>query len=218
MKDTSDKIQMNKERKAIMRNNIIKKGIARKRIQKMWRIPLAAILAALILVLAIPYTRERIVYAATSIKRYFMANGKFFEIGDDAETGAKQYRFDPNIINGTGINLARVRDGRLYMVIGDEWIDVTDNCSSQSYYRYEIDNGEGIKEVIIIGGIPEDNKYGWLDYVYDSKGNCLVRNEHLPCFESNCDAEWTNEDFEWAVIARHDEGIPCIDPTCPICN
>lgn len=168
--------------------------------------------------MAIPYTRERIVYAATSIKRYFMANGKTFEITDDADTGAKQYRFHRDFCNSVGIDLARVKDGRLYLVIGDEWIDVTDYCSSQSYYRYEIDDGEGIKEVIIVGGIPEDNKYGWLDYVYDSKGNRLVRNEHLPCFESNSEAEWTNEDFEWAVIARHDEGVPCIDPTCPICN
>ncbi len=216
MKDSTAIVKMNEERKAEIRAMIIQKSATQKRVRKLCMISIATVLAASVIVLIIPYTRENIVNAATKLTKFFTANGKPYEVTSNELTGEEEYIF-PTFWHGLGKELAIAKDGRLYMVVGNELIDVTDYCSATSYYRYERDNGNGTTEVIIVGGIPEDNKYGWIDLLYDSKGERLSRVEHMPCTESS-QAPWTNEDFEWAVIARHDEGIPCMDPDCHICN
>jgi len=215
IKNLYDKIELDGAKSNAIRSELLKT----KKKNHIWAVPMIAVLAACVLIMVIPYAKEHIVNAEYKSRRNIvvMYSGKSLEVVINPETGSVKNFYDINRY-GSGVELAKVKDGRLYMVLDDEWIDVTDYCSATSYYRYEVEKQNGIKEVIIVGGVPEDNKFGWIDYLYDANGNQFAYISHAPCSGSYCEADWSNEDFDWLDIARHDEGETCHDPECTRCN
>ena len=92
----------------------------------------------------------------------------------------------------------KVINERLYFVLGDVQIDVTDECSDTSYYRYEIKNADGSRNVIFIGGTVEN--VGWVELIFDSDGNYVTNRMQL------------KGDDNWSDQAMHNEGVPCGNP------
>lgn len=143
--------------------------------------------------LCIPATRNSIVLAVNYIKQIIhTADGTVVTY----EETDNERKF--TIENIGDESYTKVEDGRLYFVISNEIIDITDSCSDTDYYRYEITNSDGSKNVILIGGTIENN--GWVELVFDVKGNYVFNQMNV-----DKNAEWVNQ-------AMHNEGVPCGDP------
>lgn len=149
------------------------------------------------LLLGIPSTRGAIVQAAGYITNIFRtANGSevVFEKTDNTMKFSIEY---------SDQGYTRVMDGRLYLTVGDECIDVTDQCGENSYYRYEAANDDGGKSVILVGGTVENN--GWVELVFDADGNYVFNQMKVEADSSGRTPDWVNQ-------AMHQEGVPCGDP------
>lgn len=131
------------------------------------------------------------VFAEEIIKRFYGADGS--EI---------QYRETENersvYIENVHTDYVKVVNGRLYFVIDDIQIDVTDECSDTSYYRYEIKNADGSRNVIFVGGTIENA--GWVELIFDSEGKYVTNRMQI------------RGDDTWSDQAMHNEGVPCGDP------
>ena len=180
---------------------------ARKSVSHVWVIPVAAVLAARGIIMVIPVTRNTVVNAAEKIFERFhldMVNGVEVEWGTDPDTG-KEYLWS-SFSSDKRVELARVKDGRLYLVLGEEWIDITDKCSATDYYRHEIVHEDGVKEVIVVGGVPKTHKYGWIVYLYDADGNSRMSHWDIPYSSPKQYPDCEAEDFEWVKKAEEAEG------------
>ena len=149
--------------------------------------------AGLIAVLfIIPATRTEIVNAIISV---FTANGQEITV----EQLPNESVVVVNEVDEKGY--ARVENDRLYLVVGDVKIDVTDQCSETEYYRYEIVNNDGSRNVIIIGGTI--NNPGWVELIFDSSGNYVTNHMCITGYDPQ-----TNPCI-WQEQAMHNEGVPC---------
>ena len=186
-KSTYDKIQINGGRKTEIEAVIGKT----KNKGKAWIGTLAAVAAALVVLMIIPATRTQIVNAATNLIRVFTAGGQEITVEQHPDESVVSIDYDENK------SYSLVENGRLYLVVGDVKIDITDQCSETDYYRYEIVNNNGSRNVIIIGGTI--NNPGWVELIFDASGNyvtnhmCIVGYD--PCI--------------WQEQAMHNEGVPC---------
>lgn len=186
-KSTYDKIQINGGRKTEI-EAVIEKT---KNKGKAWIGTLAAVAAALVVLMIIPATRTQIVNAATNLIRVFTAGGQEITVEQHPDESVVSIDYDENK------SYSLVENGRLYLVVGDVKIDITDQCSETDYYRYEIVNNNGSRNVIIIGGTI--NNPGWVELIFDASGNYVTNHMCItgydPCI--------------WQEQAMHNEGVPC---------
>ena len=186
-KSTYDKIQINGGRKTEI-EAVIEKT---KNKGKAWIGTLAAVAAALVVLMIIPATRTQIVNAATNLIRVFTAGGQEITVEQHPDESVVSIDYDENK------SYSLVENGRLYLVVGDVKIDITDQCSETDYYRYEIVNNDGSRNVIIIGGTI--NNPGWVELIFDASGNYVTNHMCIagydPCI--------------WQEQAMHNEGVPC---------
>ena len=214
IKPTINKIRLDDAKSNEIRSKLMQK----KGVTHMWMIPVAAVLTAIVVLMVIPYTRNAVVNAAEKLFKNYevrLLSGEDVGWGTDPDTG-KEYSW----MHGNAqdqIALAEAKDGRLYMVLDDEWTDITDKCSGTEYYRYEVVHEDGVKEVIMIGGKPEGHRYGWILVVYDPDGTRIAEICNIPYSSPRMYVDCDAEDFEWVTTARHDEGIPCNNRNCEIC-
>lgn len=183
------------------------KLVSKRSAGRVWLIPVIAVAAAIAIIMVIPVTRTMVVNAAEKIFRQFhleMVNGDEVNSGTDPDTG-EEY-FEMYIRSDKRVELARVKDGRLYFVLGEKWIDITDKCSATDYYRHEIVHENGVKEVVVVGGVPETHKYGWIVYLYDSEGNIQIGHRDIPYSSPKIYPDCEAEDFEWVKKADEAEG------------
>ena len=131
------------------------------------------------------------VFADEIIKRFYSADGS--EILYSESENERSVTFE-----NVHADYAKVINGRLYFVLGDIQIDVTDECSDTSYYRYEIKNADGSRNVIFIGGTVENP--GWVELIFDSEGKYIINRMKI------------RGDDTWSDYAMHNEGVPCGDP------
>ena len=186
---------------------IMSKLVSKRHVNRVWVIPVAAVLAAMAMIMVIPVTRNAVVNAAERILSHFRidaADGVEVGWGTDPDTG-KDYQSMTLDINKR-VELVRVKDGRLYLVLGEEWTDITDKCSATEYYRRELVHDDGVKEVILVGGVPEKYKYGWYILVYDSEGALRGRSSYIPYSSPRQYPNCEKEDFEWLKPALEAEG------------
>ena len=152
--------------------------------------------AGLIAVLfIIPATRTEIVNAASRIISVFTANGQ--EITVEQRTNESVVVVNDADEKG----YALVENGRLYFVLGDIKTDVTDQCSETSYYRYELVNSDGSRNVIFVGGTVDNP--GWIELIFDAAGNYVTNNMRI----SGYDPQYNP--VKWHDLAMHNEGVPC---------
>lgn len=157
--------------------------------------------AGLIAVLfVIPATRTEIVNAASRIISVFTANGQEITV----EQRTNESVAVVNYVDEKGYAL--VENGRLYFVLGDIKTDVTDQCSETSYYRYEIVNSDGSRNVIFVGGTVVD--YGWVELIFDNTGK-YITNSMGGGGSAQTRFEPEDNKITWKELAMHNEGVPC---------
>ena len=210
MKDTFDKVVMDEERKEEMRK-MLGAQKAKKSKRRTWIPALAAVAALVAVLVAVPFTRNMIVSAAEALGFKRTKSGVEVSAESSIDTENSIYFFEKTIVAPEGENnYAQVKDGRLYCVIDDEWIDVTDQCSETEYYRKEITDQDGDKVVIYVGGTP-DNK-GSAEFTYGDDGKLYVAYadfdaEVTPWIESVFEKEGFKlyEDHEGYIFFNGDE-------------
>lgn len=162
---------------------------------KAWIGTLAAAAAAIVVLMAIPSTRTQIVNAATNLIKVFTAGGQEITVEQLPNESVVSIDYDENK------EYTLVENGRLYLVVGDVKIDVTDQCSETDYYRYEIVNNDGSKNVIFIGGTV--NNPGWVELIFDASGNYITNHMRITGYDPE------TEPCIWQEQAMHNEGVPC---------
>ena len=155
MKETLDKIVMNEEKKDEIRKNLLKK----KPVSHTWIKVVAAVAAVICAVMIIPFTRNQVLQAAERIGKPIRTKNRV-EVDIDCDD-------NNNIVSativGTPKEYLKVVEDRLILEVEDETIDVTDLCSADDYYRYEVKNDDGTCNLIYVGGTIEN--YGWIEVV-----------------------------------------------------
>lgn len=213
IKPTISKIKLDDAKADEIRSRLV----SQKRVAHVWVIPVAAVLTLLIILMAVPYTRNAVVNAAEKIYSEFCIKGNREDsvliLGTDPETGKSCISLSMTGSNDSGkFSLMSLKDGRLILDFGDVSIDITDECSRTKYYRkaFRLENGD--EGVIFAGGVPEPGKYGVIVYLKQQDPEHLIGLIDLP------EDAFENGDFEWANKALHDEGMECLDPDCRKCS
>lgn len=192
-KSTYDRITIDDNRRTEMEaviGNAKNKGKA--------KIGVAAIAtAAVVGLMVVPVTRTQIVNAASMLIRVFTANGQEITIEQLPDESVVSIDYDENK------DYTLVQDGRLYLVVGDTKIDVTDQCSYTEYYRYEIVNSDGSRNVIFVGGTVENP--GWVELIFDSAGNYVTNHMNIKDSGNSVD----DDPNAWFNRSMHNEGVPC---------
>ena len=197
MKETFDKIVLNEDRKLRMRENILEK----KSHKMTWVIPVISVCAAIAVVMIVPFTRTAVVNAAERLIQAFTSshNGHTVSVSETKETdvsGMKIQSFNIDVSQSKNTtDFAQVKDGKLYLVLDGEWTDITGKCSDTKYFKKEIDEKDGSKTMIFIGGTPED--YGWF-YMVKHEG------ESASSYYSKFSG---GDQPEWLTSALKDEGM-----------
>lgn len=213
IKPTISKIKLDDAKADEIRSRLV----SQKRVTHVWVIPVAAVLTLLIILMAVPYTRNAVVNAAEKIYSEFCIKGNRDDsvliLGTDPETGKSCISLSMTGSNDSGkFSLMSLKDGRLILDFSDVSIDITDECSRTKYYRkaFRLENGD--EGVIFAGGVPEPGKYGVIVYLKQHDPERLLGLIDLP------EDAFENGDFEWANKALHDEGMECLDPDCRKCS
>ncbi len=206
IKPTISKIKLDDAKADEIRSRLV----SQKRVTHVWVIPVAAVLTLLIILMAVPYTRNAVVNAAEKIYSEFCIKGNRDDsvliLGTDPETGKSCISLSMTGTNDSSeFSLMSLKDGRLILDFGDVSIDITDECSRTKYYRkaFRLENGD--EGVIFAGGVPEPGKYGVIVYLKQHDPEHLIGLMDVPL-----DA-FENSDFEWANNALRDEGISIDD-------
>ncbi len=192
-KSTYGKISLDSDRKSEMEAAIGKT----KNKNRVGISSVAVAAATIVILMVIPTTRTQIVNAATRLIRVFTANGQEITVEQLPNESVVSIDYDENK------DYTLVQDGRLYLVIGNTKIDVTDQCSYTEYYRYEIVNSDGSRNVIFVGGTVENP--GWVELIFDSAGNYVAN--HMNIKDSNNSMD--DDPNAWFNRSMHNEGVPC---------
>ena len=190
MRSTIDKIVMDETKKEEIRQNLLKKRTA----NRTWVKVTATVAAAAAALMMIPFTRNKILQAAENL--YSSFKGK--------NGGEVRLIVDENneIISAdvkNGADYVQVIANRMYLVMDEDKIDITDQCSESEYYRYEIKKDDGTYELIYVGGTIDD--YGWMDVII--KPDFLDNRTVSTCFTGgHADPETLTH--EWQIKADND--------------
>ncbi len=153
MKDTFDKVVMDEDKKAEIRYALQTNSHKRR---KVWLAPVLGLAMTVAVLMAVPYTRKSIVRAAEKVVSVFKSQPSAIYVSESDADVVFEITAEPG-----GVLNVKVKDDRLFLVIDEEWIDITDKCSDTDFYRYEIPYDDGTKDVLFIGGTV--NNYGWLE-------------------------------------------------------
>ena len=188
IKETFDRISMDEQKVNEIRECLIKK---RRTYSIMKWVACAAVFIAVLLF--IPSTRTFIVNAANKVINIFhTANGGevVYDEADNELSFSITYPRDSYV---------KVEGEKIYLTVGDKCIDVTDYCGEDKYYRYEIVNPDGSKNIILVGGTPENA--GYVELIYDSNGSYVFNTMDVPCDKDGMAPAWVE-------LAMHNEGVP----------
>lgn len=61
-----------------------------------------------------------------------------------------------------------IRNGRIYFILDELDLDITEYCTKETYYQYERIDNEGNRNIVIVGGMPDN--LGWAEFVWAIDG------------------------------------------------
>ena len=96
-------------------------------------------------------------------------------------------------------NYVCLENGRLYFVFDNNYVDITDKISEDTYFRYEKLLDDGGKSVILVGGTLDS--YGWIELLFDENGNYITNRMNVPVPEG-----------AWVDKAMAGENVPTGNP------
>lgn len=79
-------------------------------------------------------------------------------------------------------------DGRLYLTVNGEELDITDQCSYETPYIYECTGPDGLRHALIIGG--NLDAIGWAEFMWDEEGMPSGGNASFGTPGGTDDAPW----------------------------
>ena len=120
-------------------------------------------------------------------KVFSTANGTKVEY--DAEDATMSFR-----IESTDQTYVTTKAGRLYFTLNGQQTDITDKCSTDTYFRYDYTDADHITHVIVIGGTAND--YGYAEYLFDADGTYIFNNMNV-----------SSDTPAWFVNAEKDLGV-----------
>lgn len=160
--------------------------------------PCIAIVVAAILILSmfvIPTSRNSIVMAAQKICKMFTVGEKYNteivsnEDSTSISVDSEYYSLDRYI---------KIKENKMYFITEEKEIDITNQCSSKNYFRYDVTDKDGIKHIIFAGGTIETA--GWAEFVFDSDGTYLTNFMYISSEE------------EWLTNAMVSINVPTGNP------
>lgn len=223
MNDLFDELVMDSEKKDQMRDTLRHTKAAR----KTPLIVMAGVAAAIALVMVIPFTRTAVVSAAEKLIAQFTThNGTKVMVKEDDEErtisfdidtnrhinvitqidGEDQLYLGLNYSNNKSDDYAKLIDGRVYFVFDGQQTDVTDQISYNDYFRHEINNPDGSREVIFVGGTPDS--FGWWSLYFNADGKYVFNQGNIP------DANGDDARPAWYKNACHSEHVFCGEGDC----
>lgn len=128
-----------------------------------------AITAFLICLLSI----TTVAYAATNghifdyVYSFFSGGGIRYEEYENGESASIVTSGDENFAP------AVMENGRLYFVAAGNHVDITDQISEEEPFLFEITDDQGVIHKYIIGGLPQEEHFGYEEILFDEKGDCL---------------------------------------------
>lgn len=150
------------------------------------RRPICA-LAALILILSLSVTA--MAYGGRIVENVY----NFF-IGGAVEQGIDEYG-DPYVSGSvdTDTQTAPIElreDGRMYLTVNGENLDITDEFSYTTPYIYECTGSDGLRHVFVIGG--ELDAAGWAEFIWNEAGLPTAGETFFGTPGGSDDAPWLN--------------------------
>lgn len=79
-------------------------------------------------------------------------------------------------------------DGRLYLTVNGEDLDITGQCSYETPYLYECTGPDGLRHAFIIGG--DMDAIGWAEFMWDEDGMPSGGSAHFGTPGGTDDAPW----------------------------
>ena len=198
-KKTMDNVNMSPYKKDEIRDSLVSQtpmvGTKHRTIVRIARY--AAVAAAVCAVLlCIPATRTTVSAAIDYLKQTFhLANGGEVIYKESSEGNSISFSITSDDDNG----YTKAEDGRLYFVFGNTKEDITDKCGPDKYFRHEIQNSDGSKSVILIGGTPES--HGWAELFFDKNGKYIFNNMNVDDYND-----------PWLDTALNAEGVDSGNP------
>lgn len=139
---------------------------------------------AIILILAVPYTRENVLATIKYIRRELsFDNGESITLIDGDNATAVEMTSQALDENKWCI----VNDNKIIFIGDNKNTDITSYCSDTGYYRYETTDSTGITHIVFIGGDLEH--VGWAEFLFDVDGNYLTNMMNIRV-ENDIDPEW----------------------------
>ncbi len=197
-KSTMDNVTMPQDDKDNLRAKLAEQAQTDRSGRRLARVGKYAAIAAAVcaVLLCIPATRTTVSAAIDYIKQTFhMANGAEVTYEENSEGNSIQFTISTDDDNG----YTKVENGRLYFVLDDTKEDITDKCGTDKYFRHEINNEDGSRSVILIGGTPES--CGWCELFFDKNGKYLFNSMNVEDYND----PWLND-------ALHAEGVDTGNP------
>ena len=128
---------------------------------------------------------------------HHLITGGTIEQGIDAE--GNKYSAGTVDISDTSAPIELRNDGRLYLVVNNENIDITDKCSYTKPYIYECTGEDGLRHCFIVGG--DLDAIGWSEFIFDTNGLPIGGSSSFGTSKGSDDAPWFN-------IAKETLGLP----------
>lgn len=173
-KSAFDKLEVSNEEELL--DNILsaryKEG---KTFYKRTIVAVAAVATLVFMMMVIPTTRAGIVKAAEYIQKMFTsAKGDNIIVEERDDCISVTY----DISAFAEDKYMEISGDRIYFVLNDIRIDITDKCSENTYFRYDHVAPNGMTHIIFVGG-PIDN-LGWAEFIFDEDGNYINNLMSIP--------------------------------------
>ncbi len=171
---TFEQIKLKEESKQKLRSNIEQTSPSKGAFPRS-AIKWAASAAILALIIVSVFQTSSYVAAATEYMRqlFHFGDGSVVEIihEENATVASHQILQDTN-------SYICLENEKLYFIFDNNYEDITDKVSENTYFRYEksLDNGE--KTVILVGGTPDS--YGWVELLFDENGSYIANRMNVP--------------------------------------
>lgn len=144
-----------------------------------------------LIIFAIPSTRTAIVNASEYFRRIIM-------LSNDTQIEAVQQSDNTAVsIDSEALELDRyvdISNNKIYFVLDDIRMDITEKCSDTTYFRYDMTDENGLKHIIFVGGTLDNA--GWAEFIFDTDGTYLTNLMHVP------------DNSNWLIDAEVSIGVP----------
>lgn len=173
-KSAFDKLEVSNEEE-LLDNILSARYKGGKTIYKRTIVAVAAVATFVFMMMVIPTTRAGIVKAAEYIQKMF-TSAKGDNIIVEERDDSISVTYDSSAFAED--KYMEISGDRIYFVLNDIRIDITDKCSKTTYFRYDYLAPSGMTHIIFVGGSIDN--LGWAEFIFDEDGNYINNLMSIP--------------------------------------